>query len=161
MAIERTTTCWLCVLLMSILSIFGGSAMSNDKEYVVKIPDFRAQPSENMSQSVDQAVKSYHEIIADLMGQLRQGGLSNEGKVYDIYLLGQLRATEAVTILIGNIDFKASKVDPKGGIGRWGMYPAHEALSKVGAPAVNMILDKLASERNDLRRKLMCFVISD
>jgi len=135
--------------------------MSDEKEYVVKIPDFRTQLPENVSQTVDQAVKSYHDIIGNIMAQLRQDGLKNESKVYAVYLLGQLKAAQAVTVLLENIDLKASKVDPKGGIGRWGVYPAQEALSKIGQPAVNMILDKLPTERDELRRKLMCSVIAD
>jgi hypothetical protein len=148
-------------LLLILPAIRGGNVMSDEKEYVVKIPDFRTQASENMSDTVDQAVKSYREIIDNIMGQLHQGGISNESKTYTVYMLGQLRAVEAVTVLLENIDLKASKVDPKGGIGRWGMYPAQEALSKIGQPAVNMILDKLPTERDELRRKLMCYVISD
>ena len=132
-----------------------------EKEYVVRIPDFQAQLSELTSKAVDQVAKSYREVIGDIKGQLDQGHLSNEGRVYAIYLLGQLRAAEAVTVLIENIDFTAARVDSKVGIGRWGMYPAQEALGKIGTPAVNIILEKLPTERDGLRRKLMCLVISD
>lgn len=135
--------------------------MPADKDYVVTIPDFRARPSEQMDGVVNNAVKSYHDIGNDLAGQLGESGLDPESKTYAIYLAGQLHAVGAVSILIANIDFKATKVDPKGGIGRWGMYPAQEALSKIGSPSVNMILDLLADESQELRRKLMCFVISD
>src|SRR5215213_9285660 len=100
MTIKRTTGLrWLGLLLISAITVCGGSAMSNEKEFVVRIPDFRDSPSKNMSQVVDQAVKSHREIIENLMEQLRESNLSNEGKVYTIYLLGQLRAAEAVTIL--------------------------------------------------------------
>lgn len=135
--------------------------MSSGSEYVIKIPDFRGQASDNMNQTVDEVVKSYHQITVDIIGQLRQANLSNEGMVYCIYLLGQWRAAEAVTILIEKIDLKAAKVDPKGAKGRWGMYPAQDALAKIGQPAVNVILDKLPTERDELRRKLMCNVISN
>ena len=105
--------------------------------------------------------ESYREITTNIIGQLRNAGLPNEGKVYAIYLLGELRAAPATNILIENIDLKATKVDRKGAIGRWGPYPAQEALVKIGTPAVNMVLDKLPTEQNDLRRQLMCAVISD
>ena len=81
--------------------------------------------------------------------------------VYAIVLLGQLRAANAVTTLIEHIDFKPARKDTSGGIGRWGPHPAQEALVKIGTPAVNMVLDKLPAENNDLRRQLMCAVISD
>jgi hypothetical protein len=131
------------------------------KEYAVKIPDFRTQAAEETNKAVDQIVKAYREIVADVLGQLRDGNLANEGKVHAIYVLGQLRATAAVTVLIEDIDLKASKFDPKVGLGRWGSYPAQEALSKIGNPAVNMILDRLPGEKDELRRKLMCFVLID
>ncbi len=142
-------------------SIRGDNTMSNAKEYVTKLPDFRVQSAEETDKAVDQVVKTYHDALANVIGQLRDGNLANEGKVHAIYLLGQLRATASVAVLIDNIDLKARKVDPKGGIGRWGMYPAQEALAKIGNPAVNMILDKLPAEKVELRRKLMCFVLSD
>ncbi len=97
----------------------------------------------------------------DLVRQLGDATVSNEGKVYAIYLLGQLRAAPAVTVLLEHLDLRANKTDPAGGIGRWGTYPAQEALVKIGTPAVNMILDKLPLEGNQVRRQLMCAVISD
>ena len=133
--------------------------MLKEKEYVTKVPDFQTLPSAERDKAIDQAVKFYHEIVAEVIEQLNNSNLSNEGKVYAIYLLGQLRATAAVTILIENINLKASNVDRKSGIGRWGMYPAQEALSKIGNPAVNMIIDLLPGEKEELRRKLMCFVL--
>jgi hypothetical protein len=93
--------------------------------------------------------------------QIQSGRLPDEGMLYAIVLLGQLRAANAVTTLIEHIDFMPARKDSSGGIGRWGPYPAQEALVRIGTPAVNMVLDKLPVERNDLRRQLMCAVISD
>jgi hypothetical protein len=155
------TSCVTAVVLASALIIGGGKVMPDSREYIVRIPDLRAQPSDSMSQGADQVVQSYRAMIADLIGQFQQGIPSNEGKVYAIYLLGELRAREGVATLIENINLKAAHVDDKGGIGRWGMYPAEEALSKIGRPAVNMILDLLPTENDDTRRQLMCMVIAD
>lgn len=135
--------------------------MAEDKEYTVKIPDFRTRPSAQVGPAVNQLVDTYRAVAANLIGQLRDGDLSNAGKVHAVYLLGEWRAVGAVSTLLTQIDLKAEVADPAGGIGRWGMYPAQEALSKIGMPAVNMILDLLPGEKNELRRKLMSFVISD
>ena len=161
MKCDKVIICCIGVLLIFLLNNCRDNIMSNTKEYATKIPDFGAPPSESMSKGVDHVVDTYHEMVAEVMSQLSQDNLSNEGKVYAIYLLGQLRATKSVPILIENIDLVAPRVDTKGAIGRWGMYPAQEALSKIGKPAVNMIVDMLPDEKNELRRKLMCFVLAD
>lgn len=161
MALRRVTSCVASALMVTVLGICGENVMTNEKEYVLRVPDFRSQPAEKVDRAVEQVVATHHQMVSDVNRQLREGNLSDEAKVYAIYLLGQLRARESVTILIENIDLKASKVDTKGGIGRWGMYPAQEALSKIGKPAVNMILDLLPTEQSDLRRQLMCLVIAD
>lgn len=135
--------------------------MSNEQEYILRAPDFRSQSAEKLDQTVEQIVSTHRQVSADAIRQLRDGNLSDDGKLYAVYLLGELRATAAVTTLLENIDLKATRGDLKGGIGRWGMYPAQEALSKVGTPAVQMILDLLPAERSELRRQLMCMVITD
>jgi hypothetical protein len=135
--------------------------VSTDKEFSLRIPDLQARPSEKTDQAVDQVVQTYQAAIAHLIDQLRDAGISKPAKVHAVYLLGQLRATAAVTPLLEQIDLKAEQVDPKGGIGRWGLYPAQEALARIGNPAVQMILDVLPREKDELRRKLMCHVLSD
>jgi hypothetical protein len=158
---EKGRLSYICILALWAFGHGGENVMANDRQYSINLPDFRSPPSEEMSRAVDKVIECYDLVVADVLNQLRDYQLSSEAKVYAIYLLGRLRASAAVTILLDNIAFKATKVDPKGGIGRWGMYPAQEALVRIGTPAVNMILDRLPSEREELRRKLMCSVISD
>ena len=135
--------------------------MPNAKTIVIQVPDFQISTSNEISSGVDKASRGYIEVINEVLGQVRRGQLSNEGMLLAIVLLGQLRAVSAVTTLIENIDFKPERRDSAGGIGRWGAYPAQEALVKIGTPAVNMVLDKLTTEQNGLRRQLMCAVMSD
>ena len=135
--------------------------MASEAEFVTRIPDLGNLSSKTTSSEIDLAAQSYNDNIAHLLRQLREAGVSVEGKVYAIYLLGQWRATAAVSTLIDNISMNASKSDPRLSIARWGTYPAQEALSRIGTPAVNMILEKLPAEQDDLRRRLMCFVIHD
>jgi len=132
----------------------------NEQSYMTQVPDFQAKDLASLDSQTNALVHSYRALTNDLLKHLRDGNLSAERKVYAIYLLGQLRAASAATLLIDNIDLKASKLDHDG-IGRWGPYPAQEALTKIGTTAVNMVLDKLSFEKNELRRQLMCSVISD
>jgi hypothetical protein len=101
------------------------------------------------------------EYIANLVKQLRRGHLSNDNKSIAIYFLGSFRPndTDSIEILIENIDFRASRLDPKTDLTRWGKYPAEEALIKIGKPVVAPILDYLPNETNKLRRHLMCEVL--
>lgn len=135
--------------------------MASDTEFVTKIPDLGAPASKIMSSEIDLAAQSYNDVVAYLLRQLRQAGVSADGKVYAVYLLGQWRAAAAVSTLIENISMTAPQSDPRLGIARWGTYPAQEALSRIGSPAVNMIVEKLPTEQGQLRRKLMCSVIYD
>ena len=135
--------------------------MTNTKTIAITVPDFQTSTPDVLSAEVDKAVQAYSGVTNEIIAQVQRGHLPNEGMLYAIVLLGQLRAANAATVLIEKIDFKPAKKDTSGGIGRWGPYPAQEALVKIGTPAVNMVLDKLPTEQNDLRRQLMCSVISD
>jgi hypothetical protein len=141
--------------------LYGQTHMASGTTFPILVPDLRVEPSELISAAVDQAAQTYRDVGAHLLAQLRGDGLSNQGKIYAIYLLGELRAVGSVKDLLERIDLKAEKVDFKGAIGRWGPYPSQEALVKIGAPAVHAVLDTLSQESDDLRRKLMCAVISD
>ncbi len=101
------------------------------------------------------------EYITNLVTELRSAQLSNDKRVLAIYFLGELRPsdTNSIEVLIGYIDLKASKFDPKTRFRRWGDYPAEEALIKIGKPVVDPILNHLPSETNELRRQLMCDVL--
>jgi hypothetical protein len=97
------------------------------------------------------------EYITKLVTLLRHGYLDNDKEVLAIYLLGQLRPsdTNAITFLIENIDLKALKMDPPSGLARWGEYPAREALSNIGQPAINPLIEALPNEGKELRRQLI------
>ena len=132
-----------------------------DKKYQLEIPSFKLLDATTTEKRVGETITAYNDAIRDIVNQLNQNGLSNEAKVYCIYLLGQLHAAEGVSVLIDKIETEANKVDPKDRIGRWGKYPAQEALAKIGKSAANAILEKLGQENNELRRNLMVLVIID
>jgi hypothetical protein len=67
--------------------------------------------------------------------------------------------TNAIEVLIESIDFKAVFRDYNLDVSRWGMYPAQEALIKIGRPTVNPIMAHLLVETDELRRHLMCEVL--
>jgi hypothetical protein len=101
------------------------------------------------------------EYISNLVNELQKGNLSNGNKTLAVYLLGELHPsnTNAIEILIENIDFRTSKIEPNLRPVRWRLYPAEEALIKIGKPVVDPILNHLPNETNQLRRQLMCDVL--
>jgi hypothetical protein len=158
----KTATIIMFSIVLIMVSIPQGngelSPSTNDNE---NIPDFRTMTVQEMEKVVNRILKKNKRLITGLIQQLREEQLSNEGKVYAVYLLGNLRAYAAVDRLIANIDLKASSVDPKTRIGRWGPYPAQGALVKIGKPASSAVLESLSKEKDALRRKLMCAVLVD
>lgn len=157
---HKTIWAFLIPAVIVLTLYIEGERSMNPRNYPMQIPDFQARDLVAIDSATNTLIQSYRDMTNDLVKQLRDGNLPADKKVYVIYLLGQLRAASAVTILIEHIDLKAVKMDPDA-IGRWGPYPAEEALVMIGTPAVNMILDKLPDEQNELRRQLMCDVISD
>lgn len=84
-----------------------------------------------------------------------------DSKHLSILLLGELRAVEAVPVLIEDIGYKNPRsivaTEP---LDKDGWYPAVEALSKIGMPAIEPIIKKLGGyDEECLGRELCCWVI--
>lgn len=126
-------------------------------------PDFVKLPYQEIDNMLydEEQKKICSEYIENLVRQLHDSKLNDDNKTLAIYFLGELRPTDtdSIEILINNIDFRATKIDPKTRFPRWGAYPAEEALVKIGQPVVIPILNHLPSETNQLRRQLMCEVL--
>jgi HEAT repeat protein len=156
---QRLAVAAVCYLSAACVFAEGKSNMKVD-EYLIALPRFEIVQREGADKAADGAIQAHYGAVANLIAQLR-GAKTNDGKLYVIYLLGVLRAQAAVRDLVKIIDFKAERVDPKASIGRWGPYPAQEALSKIGLASVEPILQALGKEENDTRRKLMLMVLLD
>jgi HEAT repeat protein len=88
---------------------------------------------------------------------------SMDAKYLAILLLGELRSEEAISILCKNLQFKNPRVrDDNFRVQYIGdLYPATEALGKVGPAAVNPVIGLLGAYQSDdgLGRKLCAFVL--
>lgn len=83
----------------------------------------------------------------------------HDSKHLAILLLGKLRAVEAVSVLVENIEYRNPRE-------RWvrygdiaGLYPAVEALSKIGMPAIGPTIEKLAEYHKDGRGRANCWCV--
>lgn len=83
----------------------------------------------------------------------------HDSKHLSILLLGDLRAIEAVPILLENLEY----INPKtlsGTIPKMLAYPAAEALSKIGMPAVDPTIKKLNEyESNSEGSNTCCWIL--
>lgn len=85
-----------------------------------------------------------------------------ERKALLIFLLGEYRATEAASVLVGMISFEAPRSSKNGGLKTrplWGTHPAAEALVKIGVPACRAVMQRLETETNTAAMKLEVDVI--
>ncbi|MHC4260118.1 MAG: HEAT repeat domain-containing protein [Planctomycetota bacterium] len=98
---------------------------------------------------VDKIVRTQYETVSELIMAIAEPNVANMRKVKIIYALGELRAYHATSILIKNINLVAERPDIRVGIGRWGQYPAREALVKIGPYASRMIMEIIGSRKFD------------
>lgn len=162
---------WVSLLLFALPFIGHADDLATDTNYIATPPNFNEMSYGDADKAVYVILRSVltkekavgPEFVSGLVDQLRQGKLTDEKKVLVIYLLGGLRPkdTNSVEVLIENIDLKAPRMDLATDIPRWGPYPAQDALVRIGAPAIDPILNHLPSEGNALRRHLMCGVLKD
>ncbi|MGI8965784.1 MAG: hypothetical protein ACR2H1_06805 [Limisphaerales bacterium] len=150
------------ILLMGVLCVCGQNAQPQNPDIIAEVINLKKMSYTEASRTVDQILDQTRLIVLTLLDEIRGG--SPDVKLCAIYLLGEIRPRDinSIEVLLKNIDFKAHRVDPRFGIGRWGLYPSQEALGKIGLPTVGPILEKwLPNEDNESRQRLMCAVLVD
>lgn len=151
---------WLAfVAFLALLMSLTGNTKVAAKDILFSIPDFTTASEKQGDDAAAQLLQSFDKLTGELIRQLEDHKSSANAKTLAAYLLGELSARRAVGILADNIDLKAPRVDLKDREGRWGEYPAQEALHKIGVPAAAEVVVRLRTEKNELRRKLMVGVI--
>jgi hypothetical protein len=158
--------CILGLLSISILSGEGQNSGGTNIDYSIKAPEFtKLSTYEEMNVVLDKVLvskpKVTPEYAGDLIRQINEPNASDEGKVYAIYLLGELciTYTNAIETLVNKIGLKAPQIELNLRIRLWGTFPAQEALVKMGMPVVVPILNHLPNEVDQFRRQLLCSVL--
>jgi len=105
------------------------------------------------------------EYPLNIIQQLKEKNLSDNKKALAIYLLGAIKPqdTNSIAVLVERIDFevKVPYSDPKWrSLYSWSLYPARDALLRIGEASVGPIVLDLPCETNALRRQLLCAVVS-
>jgi hypothetical protein len=86
----------------------------------------------------------------------RRAYLWHEPKHLAIPLLGDLRASEAASLLLENIEYENPRERFTGMLGPDERYPAAEALSKIGMPAMEPVVFKLSKVDPESKTAGLC-----
>ena len=105
--------------------------------------------------SVDQ---QRNELLAVLLQHVG-GAASKDVQASAMYLIGRHRLPGGVDALMTRIDFEDAPPPVPSAEPLWERYPAMEALITLGKPSIPAALNLLATEDNDLRRRLAAKVI--
>jgi len=100
-----------------------------------------------------------------IIAQLRDKNLTGDKRALAIYLLGKIQPpdTDSISVLIEQIDFKVDVPynQPEWRqMYHWSEYPARDALIRTGEASIGPIVHDLPGETNELRRHLLCAVLS-
>ena len=76
-----------------------------------------------------------------------------------IYLIGRYRLSDGVNELVRRLDFDSGVRPTRGPEPLYEQYPAVEALITIGQPSIPAVMHVLATDRNDLRRRLAVKVL--
>ena len=84
----------------------------------------------------------------------------HDSKHLAILLAGDLRAAEAIPILLENLEYRNPRRLWGSSLDKDGWYPAVEALSEIGMPAVGPTITKLGTyPSKSQRRELCCWIL--
>ena len=84
----------------------------------------------------------------------------HSSKHLSILLLGDLQAQESINVLMENIEYRNPKSIVMGRVSPDGLYPAVEALIKIGMPAVEPVINKMASyDKESIARENCIFIL--
>ena len=132
-------------------TIIAGLTTNNRKEREKAAEDIRAQRADLIKQLLEFA----GEKVEQHPDNPEPFYPWHDSKHLAILLLGDLRAVEAIPVLLENLEYENprklwSLVDIGGG------HPAAEALSKIGMPAVGPTINKLGAYPPEARVNLVC-----
>lgn len=141
---------------LTILSLFAGMVVeSRSQEITVKsLSDDRGAYAIRESLCKERSAR-----VSQLLAVARDAPLGSEPQLWAITLLRELRSEEAVPWLIANID-KVKRTGPSFRPRRLAQeYPCAGALAAIGKESSRKAVEELGKEDNELRRRLLLYVV--
>ncbi len=86
----------------------------------------------------------------------------HDSKHLAILLIGDMRANESIPVLFDNLEYRNPRELAGSYLGIGGLYPAAEALSKIGMPSVGPVIDKLGRYgEQEKGHSICCWIIKE
>lgn len=108
------------------------------------------------------AVQARNEAINAELEVLRRRFPDETRMSAALYILGELRASSAVEAIADELMFSPAKHAGEflnSSEFRWAKYPAQDALIKIGAPAIPVMIRKLKKTDDEIERKIAAQVL--
>jgi len=114
------------------------------------LPDYTKIPADQAEQQTEQVLEQRSAAISKLVMQVEDSQTPKAAKAEIIYLLGALRAPEAVTVLIENINFVDDRKFIADRIEDRAIYrhTARRSLIQIGEPSARWIYLIIADDHN-------------
>jgi|SRR5579862_7288732 len=149
------------LILLSLFCVLANtlSAQTNEPIPSNTRPMFSSHYSlEQWQKEVERRVEERGRVIDFYIVQLRSEG-DPKKQTRIAFLLGEYRADQAVGDLAAIIKLQNDEDMEHRHLPLWTKYPAYEALIKIGAPAIPLMVEKLESEQDAAARLLEVSVI--
>ena len=142
-----------------------------DKSHVSALKSASMQERERAAEAVRKQRSDLIEELLELAAEKVEPGPSSDPRFVEypwhdskhlaILLLGDLRAIEAVPVLLENLEYRNPRsIVVNAPLDKGGWFPAVESLSKIGMPAIGPTIKKLGGYDEDgMGRGLCCWVI--
>lgn len=151
----------LAAMLM-LSQAFGCLGASTDREKVMEeLVDDKAQTRldalETIRKTRDQEILNLVNEAKRLMRSQKDRQAPKDAKIVVVMeALGVMRAVDAISFLVDNIDFKIAGFEPGRGetVPLYAGYPALHALVKIGSPSSRRLLDMVQADTKNLHRHL-------
>jgi len=158
------------VLAVATLVMLGAASFAAPED---PLPQLQATDAATRERASRKILAERDQLVAGLIALARQATTPEphkrgrqevpsypyrEPKHLAIELLGELRASEAVEVLLGNLTYCNPVM--YGSYRTWESdFPAAVSLSEIGNPALGPALAKVARTDDELERELCCWII--
>ncbi len=146
--------CMICITLFLFLPAMKGNKQSEEKEPMGQINGLLSQDSRILDQAVDSILQDRRSIINKLIPLIDPDNTkkySGQTRCAAAYLLGMLRATEAVPVLSRALENEPGRRYISD-ISRYDS-PVWTALVRIGRPAVPAMIENIETSDNRILRE--------
>lgn len=157
--------------LLVLLSLADKPPVANARQRVEAPSGAKGLTAENLADRENAAkliLSRQKVLVGDLikLASRKVEPIRKEGKTYiypykdakhlSIMLLGDLRAVEAIGVLLENIEYRNPRSIVASYMDLGGWHPAAGSLSKIGMPAIGPVLGRLAKYDKDCKGRQLC-----